>query len=193
MPLGVHESRIMVSMRFLTCAQKGIITLIVVFFPVIIGYGLQSTLFIRRERLLQDSLLLQKSIVQKQESMQKKIQEYARLRASVQAWCQDHASWCASDGQVFADSWLEKMKIHDLECKMIHPGQVNQKNGCIFQSFDVSYKGLFKNIKTFIHDFYDTNQVVCSTFLTMQRHKHHRVKGIFSISFLVGVHDGRGV
>lgn len=192
MSFWLHESRPMVMVRFLTCTQKGIITLLLVLFPLLAGLIAQHTFFIRRERALQDSLLLYKGIEQKQASMQKKIQEHTQSLGVMNAWVKDHSLWCTGDGQVFADRWIEAMKLHDLECKMVHPGQVYQKDGCIFQSFDVAYKGLFKNVKTFIHDFYDHNQVACSTFLMMQRHKNHRVKGTFSISFLVGARNGKG-
>jgi len=88
------------------------------------------------------------------------------------------------------DLLLESLKQHDVSCMELKPLDVKQ--GAFWQdhSFDLIFKGKFKNIKAFTHDFFTLKQFISCNKLSLTRWKNHRIKGELRVTFITfGEHE----
>jgi hypothetical protein len=88
------------------------------------------------------------------------------------------------DDCAMVDVLLESFKQHDISCKELKPLAV--KRGVFWQnhSFELVFKGTFKNIKIFMHDFFAQHKFVSCNKLLLARWKENKVRGELNVSFI---------
>ena len=78
---------------------------------------------------------------------------------------------------------LEALKQHNVSCKELKP--LSAKQGIFWRqhSFNLFFKGSFKNIKSFMHDFFAQQQFISCEKLFLTRWKDNKIKGKLRVTF----------
>ncbi len=88
------------------------------------------------------------------------------------------------DDQIMIETLLAALKKYDISCKELKPLDI--KRGLYWQKhpFNLTFKGSFKDIKSFMNDLFTQQKFVTCNTLSLTRLKKHKIKGEMKVTFI---------